>query len=138
MMITMSQHNNPKHTSGVFKYEDGKLDFTIENSNVTFEESREALLKVKEEIERLLGNQKQCPYHVRHEGPVVIGKIDLPKKEDSKESYDEGYEAGRNNFLTKSQPNILTPRTSWERGFKHGYNDAELEIQESVNDALTQ
>lgn len=56
-------HTLDKVIGGSFEYKEGELSFTTINQNCSFEESRDALVKLKIEIERLLNNQSHCPYY---------------------------------------------------------------------------
>ncbi len=55
--------NNRSIIKGHFEFKNGKLDFNCTNENATFSEVRQALLKIKSEIDRQLENEKKCPYY---------------------------------------------------------------------------
>lgn len=48
--------------SGQFSFVNDKLQFTIQTQNVSFFEVKKALLKLKEEIERQISKEQNCPY----------------------------------------------------------------------------
>jgi hypothetical protein len=49
--------------SGQFSFVNDKLQFTMHTQNVSFPEVKKALLKLKEEIERQISNEQNCPYY---------------------------------------------------------------------------
>jgi hypothetical protein len=65
---------------GTYKVTDGKLSFTCKTQGVTFDQVRSALTLLKEEIERQLAMQANCPYH------NVPGIISSKKIRDIKQS----------------------------------------------------
>lgn len=60
----MHNNNKPKMTGTFSISEDGVLDFnTVTPPGVTFLDAMECILKVRDEIDRLIANSSKCPYH---------------------------------------------------------------------------
>lgn len=59
---------------GEFTYENGKLSFVCHTQNVEFAEVREAITAMRDECQRQITNQKQCPFHIDAEQPVDIDR----------------------------------------------------------------
>lgn len=55
----------PKMISGEFSidFETGGLNFNCHTQNVEFGEVRDALIRLRDEIDRQIINQQQCPFH---------------------------------------------------------------------------
>lgn len=48
---------------GEFEYSNGILSLTCHTQNISFAESLEAITKLRDECQRQIDNQKQCPFH---------------------------------------------------------------------------
>lgn len=55
--------DNDKYIRGTFEVVDGELSFTCSTNNVSFSEVKQGLTKLRDEMNRQLDNQKECPFH---------------------------------------------------------------------------
>lgn len=52
-----------KYINGYFEIIDGELNFTCSTQNVSFEDVSDGLTKLRDELNRQIENQEQCPFH---------------------------------------------------------------------------
>lgn len=61
--INKSDSNKPKLIKGEFEVVEGKLSFTCHTDNVTFDQVLNALILMRDELNRQIDNQHKCPFH---------------------------------------------------------------------------
>lgn len=109
-----------KVISGTFTYVDGVLDFVTTNSNVSFEESREALIKLRDELNRMLDNQENCPVHNNENYHYSADKK-------IRDEYDEGLAKGKKDFEEGLEP-MKDDCSAFYIGYSTAYQDEQRKI----------